>query len=321
MKAIRVHQTGGPEVLRPEDLPLPQPGAGQALLQLEAIGVNFVDCYQRSGLYSVPLPFIAGNEAAGIVTAVGPGVTEVAAGDRVAFAACLGAYAEYALVPAGRLVPIPTGLPAETAAAVLLQGMTAQYLATDTYPIKPGDTLLIHAAAGGVGRLLVQIAKFRGARVLATVSTPAKAALARSAGADLVIRYDEQDFEAEVLKATDGRGVQVVYDSVARSTFDRSLNCLAGRGTLALFGQSSGPVPPFDLQRLARKAAFLTRPGLGQYTAGRAELLRRAHDVFDWVGAGRLQLCIERRFPLAEAAEAHRLLEARQTAGKLLLLP
>jgi len=321
MKAIRVHQPGGPEALRLEELPPPQPGPGQVLVQLEAIGVNFLDCYQRSGLYTLPLPFTAGNEAAGIVAGVGPGVGEVAVGQRVAFAGHLGAYAESALVPEARLVPLPTGLPAETAAAVLLQGMTAHYLATDTYPLRPGDTALIQAGAGGVGRLLVQIAKLRGARVLTTVSTPAKAELARSAGADLVIRYDRQDFEAEVLKATDGKGVQVVYDSVAKSTFDKSLNCLAARGTLALFGQSSGPVPPFDLQRLARKGLFLTRPGLGLYTASRAELLRRARDVFEWVGSGRLEPCVDRRLPLAEAAEAHRLLEARQTAGKLLLLP
>lgn len=321
MQAIRVHQAGGPEVLRQEELPTPEPGPGQALVKLEAIGVNFLDCYQRAGLYPMPLPFTPGNEAAGRVTAVGAGVTEVRVGDRVACAMALGTYAEFAAVPVARLVPLPEGLTAEQAAAVTLQGMTAHYLATSTYPLRPGETALVHAAAGGVGALLTQIAKLRGARVLATVSTEAKAALAREAGADLVIRYDQQDFEAEVLAATEGKGVQVVYDAVAKATFDRSLNCLAVRGMLVLYGQSSGPVPPFDPARLAKRSAFLTRPGLGHHTTTREELLDRAQEVYDWLAAGTLRIRIDRRIPLAQAAEAHRLLEGRQTAGKLLLVP
>jgi NADPH2:quinone reductase len=321
MKAIRVHEAGGPEVLRAEEIPVPSPGPTQAVVKHEAIGVNFLDTYQRAGLYKMALPFVAGNEAAGTVAAVGSEVRDLKPGDRVAYAPCLGAYAEYAAVPAARLVPVPTGVSSEAAAASILQGMTAQYLATSVYPLKAGDTALIHAAAGGVGLLLVQIAKLRGARVLATVSTPAKAELARGAGADLVIRYTEQDFEAEVLQATGGKGVNVVYDAVARTTFDQSLNCLAARGVLALFGQSSGPVPPFDLSRLAKAAAFVTRPGLGHYTATREELLGRAAEVFGWVAAGTLRLRIDRRLPLAEARAAHLALEGRQTAGKVMLLP
>jgi NADPH2:quinone reductase len=321
MKAIRVHEVGGPEVLSYEDAPAPTPGPGQALVKVEAAGLNFIDCYFRSGLYKVPLPFIPGNEGAGTVTAVAPGVTVVKVGDRVSYAPAIGSYAEYQVVAADRLVPVPAGVDSQTAAAVTLQGMTAHYLATSTYPLKPGDTALIHAAAGGVGQLLVQVAKMRGARVFGTVSTKEKAVLAREAGADEVILYTEQDFEAEVMRLTGGKGVNVVYDSVAKTTFDKSLNCLGLRGTLALFGQSSGPVPPVDLLRLAKNALFLTRPGLGQYTATREDLLRRAADVFGWVQSGKLKVRVSRTLPLQDAAEAHRLLEGRKTTGKVLLIP
>jgi NADPH2:quinone reductase len=255
------------------------------------------------------------------VTAVASGVTVVKVGDRVSYAPAIGSYAEYQVVAADRLVPVPAGVDSQTAAAVTLQGMTAHYLATSTYPLKPGDTALIHAAAGGVGQLLVQVAKMRGARVFGTVSTKEKAVLAREAGADEVILYTEQDFEAEVMRLTGGKGVQVVYDSVAKTTFDQSLNCLGLRGTLALFGQSSGPVPPVDLLRLAKNALFLTRPGLGQYTATREDLLRRAADVFGWVQSGKLKVRVSRTLPLQDAAEAHRLLEGRKTTGKVLLIP
>jgi NADPH2:quinone reductase len=321
MKAIRVHEVGGPDVLKYEDVPVPTPGPGQALVKLEAIGLNFLDCYFRAGLYKMLLPFIPGSEGAGTVTAIGPNVSVLRVGDRVAYAPVMGAYAEYAVVAADRLVPVPEALESRTAAAVLLQGMTAQYLATSTYALKPGDTALIHAAAGGVGLLLVQIAKMRGARVFGTVSSPEKAALAREAGADEIILYTQQDFEAEVMRLTGGRGVNVVYDSVAKTTFDKSVNCVGVRGVLALFGQSSGAVASFDPARLAKNAAFLTRPGLGQYTATRDELLQRATDVFEWVGSGRLQVRISRTLPLRDAAEAHRLLEGRKTTGKVLLTP
>jgi NADPH:quinone reductase len=321
MKAVRVHEVGGPDVLRLDEVPAPVPGPGQALVTIEAIGVNFLDCYQRSGLYKIPLPFTGGNEAAGTVAAVGPDVTQVKVGDRVAYATVMGAYAASQIVPAVRLVPVPAAMDARTAAAAILQGMTAHYLTCSTYPVKPGDICLIHAGAGGVGLLLTQVAKRRGARVVSTVGTPDKAALAKEAGADYVIVYTEQDFEAEVLRLTDGRGVQVVYDSVAKTTFDKSLNCLAPRGVLALFGQSSGPVPAFELSRLAKNALFLTRPGLNQYTQTREELLQRAGDVFGWIQAGTLKLRISRTLPLSEAAEAHRLLEGRKTTGKVLLVP
>jgi len=321
MKAIRVHEVGGPEVLRYEEVPVPTPGPGQALVKLEAIGLNFLDCYFRAGLYKVTLPFIPGSEGAGTVTAVAPDVTAVHAGDRVSYAPVIGAYAEYAVVAADRLVPVPAGVDAKTAAAVTLQGMTAHYLTTSTYAVKPGDAILIHAAAGGVGLLLVQLAKMRGARVFGTVSTPEKAALAREAGADEVILYTDQDFEAEVMRLTAGKGVNAVYDSVAKTTFDKSLNCLGPRGVLALFGQSSGPVPPFDPVRLAKNATYLTRPGLGHYTAKREELLQRASEVFEWVGSGRLRVRISQTLPLREATKAHQLLEGRQTTGKVLLAP
>jgi NADPH:quinone reductase len=321
MKAVRVNEVGSPDVLRYEDLPTPAPGPGQALVKLEAIGLNFLDCYFRSGVYKAPLPFTPGSEAAGTVTATGANVTTIRVGDRVSYAPVMGAYAEYAVVAADRLVPVPEAVDLRTAAAVTLQGMTAQYLATSVRALRPGDTALIHAAAGGVGLLFVQIAKMKGARVFGTVSTPEKATLAREAGADEVILYTEKDFEAEVLRLTDGKGVSVVYDSVAKTTFDKSLNCVGPRGVLALFGQSSGPVPPVDLARLAKNAIFLTRPSLGQYTATREELLQRAGDVFDWVGSGRLRVRISKTIPLRDAAEAHRLLEGRKTTGKVLLIP
>ena len=321
MKAIRVHATGGPEVLRLDELPTPAPGPGQVLIQVEAIGVNFIEVYHRTGLYPVALPFTPGSEAAGTVAALGPGVTSFRVGDRVASVNVLGAYADTALAPAERVVALPAGLSTRDGAAAMLQGMTAHYLACATRPLASGDTCLIHAAAGGVGLLLTQIAKLRGARVIGTTSTGEKAALARQAGADEVILYTEQDPVAEVKRLTNGAGVQVVYDSVGRTTFEGSLSCLAPRGTLALFGQSSGPVAPIDPQVLNRKGSlFLTRPTLHHYVATRRELLERAEQVLGWVKEGRLKLRIWREFPLAQAAEAHRQLESRATTGKLLLV-
>ncbi|MES1240084.1 MAG: quinone oxidoreductase [Acidobacteriota bacterium] len=322
MKAIRVESPGGPEVLRYEDIPDPVPAEGQALVRVEAIGVNFIDVYHRTGLYKVPLPFTLGQEAAGTVEAVGPGVTGLAVGDRVAYAGVMGAYAEKAAVPAERLVKLPEGLNARDGAAAMLQGMTAHYLACSTYPLKPGDTCLVHAAAGGVGLLLCQIAKLRGARVLATTSTEEKARLAREAGADEVIFYDKQDFAAEVRRLTDGQGVQAVYDGVGRATFDKSLDSLARRGVMALFGQASGPVPPFDPGILNGKGSlYLTRPSLFHYIVTRDELASRANDVLGWIREGKLKLRIGLELPLREAAEAHRALEGRTTTGKVLLLP
>lgn len=322
MKAIRVHTPGGPEVLRYEDAPVPEPQAGQAVVRLEAIGVNFLDVYHRTGLYKRPLPFTPGAEGAGTVAAVAPGVTEVAVGDRVAYAGVAGSYAEQVVAPVAQLVKLPAGIDAETAAAAMLQGMTAHYLVGATYPLRAGETVLVHAAAGGVGLLLIQMAKRVGARVIGTVSTEAKAQLAREAGADDVILYTQQDFEAETKRLTGGRGVQVVYDSVGRSTFEKSLNVLAPRGYLVLFGQSSGPVPPVDPGTLNTKGSlFLTRPTLAHYTASREELLARAGDVLRWIQAGQLRLRISNRYPLDGAAEAHRRLEGRQTTGKVLLLP
>jgi len=322
VKAIRVHATGGPEVLRFEEVPTPTPGRGEALVKIEAAGVNFTDIYYRLGWTKAALPFTAGVEAAGTVAAVGPEVSGLEPGERVVYTGPLGAYAEQAVVPAWRLVRVPRGIDARTAAAAMLQGMTAHYLSHSTYPLKAGHTALVHAAAGGVGLLLVQMAKMLGARVIGTVSTEAKARLARDAGADEVIDYTQADFEAEVKRLTGGRGVQVVYDSVGKTTFDKSLNCLAPRGYLVLFGQASGPVPPVDPQVLNQKGSlFLTRPTLGNYTATPDELNARAGDVLGWVAAGRLRLRIERTFRLAEAAEAQRLLASRGTTGKLLLVP
>ncbi len=322
MRAVRIHEYGGPEVLRVEEVPTPTPGPGQALVRVEAVGVNFIDIYQRRGLYPLELPVALGQEAAGVVEAVGPEVQEVRPGDRVVFSNVQGAYAEYVLAPAWRLVPIPDGVTSEQAAAVMLQGMTAHYLTHSTYPIKPGDVVLIHAAAGGTGQLLVQMAKRRGARVIGTVSTEEKAELAREAGADHVILYTQKDFREEVKRLTDGQGVHVVYDSVGRDTFDRSLDCLRPRGMLVSFGQSSGPAGPVDPLVLSQKGSlFLTRPVLWHYTATREELLWRAGDVLSWVRSGELRVRIDRTFPLSQAAEAHRRLEGRQATGKLLLVP
>jgi NADPH2:quinone reductase len=322
VNAIRVHRYGGPETLAMEELPDPKPGKGEALIRLEAIGVNFIDVYQRMGLYRSALPFTPGNEGAGVVVETGPGVEEVSAGDRVAYAGTLGSYAEFAIVPAWRLVKLLAGIDAGTAAAAMLQGMTAHYLTHSTCPLNPGDSCLVHAAAGGVGLLLAQMARGRGARVIGTVSTKEKAELARGFGADEVILYNEQDFELEVRRLTGGMGVQVVYDSVGRTTFEKSLNCLAPRGYLVLYGQSSGPVPPFDPQILnAKGGLFLTRPSLAQYTATREELLWRANDVLGWAASGELKIRIGARFPLPEAAEAHRQLSGRKTTGKVLLTP
>jgi len=322
MKTIRVHAPGGPEALQFEETERPAPGPGQVLVKIEAAGVNFIDIYQRTGHYKVPLPFIPGQEAAGIVAAVGPGVAEPRVGDRVAYATVLGAYAEYAVVPADRVVGLPDGVSAKQGAAAMLQGMTAHYLATSTYPLKPGDTCLVHAAAGGVGLLLCQIAKLRGARVMGTVSTREKAALARGAGADEVILYTEQDFETEVKRLTNGAGLRVIYDSVGKTTFEKGLSCLALRGMMVLYGQSSGPVGPFDPQVLNQKGSlFLTRPTLVHYIATRAELLARAGEVLGWIERGMLKVRIERELPLAQAAEAQRLLEGRKTTGKVLLIP
>src|SRR5436190_15248839 len=322
MKAIRVHTPGGPEALRYEDVPQPAAGPGEVLVKIEAAGVNFIDVYQRNGHYKVPVPFTLGLEAAGTVAAVGVGVAEPKVGDRVAYTTVLGAYAEYAVVPADRVVRLPDGVSAKQGAAAMLQGLTAHYLATTTYPLKSGDACLVHAAAGGVGLLLCQIAKLRGARVLGTVSTRGKAALAGEAGADEVILYTEQDFEAEVKRLTSGVGLQVIYDSVGKTTFEKGLNCLARRGMMVLYGQSSGPVGLFDPQVLNQKGSlFLTRPTIVHYIATRAELLARADEVLGWIQRGTLKLRIERELPLAQAAEAHRLLEARQTTGKVLLIP
>jgi len=322
MKAIRVHAPGGQEALRYEEIERAAPGPGQVLVKIEAAGVNFIDVYQRTGLYKVPLPFTLGQEAAGIVTALGPGVTDPKVGDRVAYTSVLGAYAEYAVVPADRLVALPDGVSAKQGAAAMLQGLTAHYLATSTYPLKPGDACLVHAAAGGVGLLLCQIAKLRGARVLGTVSTREKAALARAAGADEVILYTEQDFESEVKRLTSGAGLQVIYDSVGKTTFEKGLSCLARRGMMVLYGQSSGPVGLFDPQGLSQKGSlFLTRPTLAHYIATRADLLERAGEVLDWIKSGKLSVRIDRELPLAQAAEAHRLLEGRKTTGKVLLIP
>jgi NADPH2:quinone reductase len=322
MKAVRPKQPGGPEELRLEDFPTPVPAGNQVLVRTEAIGVNFIDVYTRSGQYQSPRPIPVGLEGAGVIEAIGDGVTTLKPGARVAWTASPGSYATHVLVPAERAVPVPDGLDSSLAAAVLLQGLTAHYLAHSTFPLQSGHTALVHAAAGGVGLLLTQIAKRRGARVIATVSTPQKAELAKQAGADSVILYDQQDFEAESCQLTAGRGVDVVYDSVGKTTFDKSLRSLRPRGMLVLFGQSSGAVSPMDPQTLAAKGSlFLTRPTLGHYTATRDELVSRSNDLFSWVKAGELKVRIDRTFPLADAAEAHRALESRATTGKVLLIP
>lgn len=322
MKAVRVHAPGGPEALKFEDVPEPTPKAGEAVVKVDAAGLNFIDVYQRSGLYKLDMPLTLGLEAGGTVTAVAQGVTEVKVGDKVAYTGVPGAYAQYAAVPAGRLVVLPQGVSTRQGAAAMLQGMTAHYLACTTYPLKKGDTCLVHAAAGGVGLVLCQMAKMRGARVIGTVSTDEKAKLAREAGADEVILYTKQDFEAETKRITGGKGLQVVYDSVGKTTFEKGFNVLAPRGMMILYGQSSGPVPPFDAGILGAKGSlFLTRPSLFAYTATREELVQRAGDVLGWIRDGKLKLRMEFEFPLKDVAEAHRALEGRKTTGKVLLIP
>ena len=322
MKAIRVNAPGGPEVLHYEDVADPTPKAGEATVKVDAAGLNYIDVYQRSGQYKLNLPLTLGLEAGGTVTAVGPNVTEVKVGDKVAYTGVAGAYAQYAAVPAARLVTLPAGLSTRQGAAAMLQGLTAHYLACSTYPLKSGDTCLVHAAAGGVGLLLCQIAKMRGARVIGTVSTEEKAKLAREAGASDVILYTRQDFEAEVKRLTDGKGLQVVYDSVGRTTFDKGFNCLAPRGMMALYGQSSGPIGPFDLGVLnAKGSLFVTRPSLNHHIITRADLVERSNELLGWIRDGKLKLRTEFEFPLKDAADAHRALEGRKTTGKVLLIP
>ncbi|HJX93802.1 MAG TPA: quinone oxidoreductase [Pyrinomonadaceae bacterium] len=322
MRAIQVSQTGGPEVLTLVDVPVPTPKPNEAVVELKASGVNFIDVYFREGRYPAPLPFINGQEAAGIVKDVGADVSGVIVGDRVAYTNSLGSYAEYAAVPAARLVKIPDGLSFEQGAAAMLQGMTAHYLLNSTYKLQSGETALIHAAAGGVGRLLVQMAKKIGARVIATAGTEEKADLARDAGADECIIYTQADFETETRRLTDGKGVHVVYDGVGKATFDKDLEVLRPRGYLVLFGGSSGAVPPFDLIKLSHKGSlFITRPTLAHYTSTREELEWRANDVLGSIARGELKLRIHKAYQLEEAAQAHRDLEGRKTSGKLLLAP
>jgi NADPH2:quinone reductase len=322
MKVIQVKQPGGPEAMELMDLPVPQPKANEAVVKLSASGVNFIDAYFREGRYKAVPPFVLGQEGAGVVNAVGPDVTTVKNGDRVAWTGVMGSYAEYAAVPADRLVPIPDGVTDQQAAAAMLQGMTAHYLSHDTYPLKRGETALVHAAAGGVGLLLVQMAHHIGARVIATVSTDEKAKFAREAGADEVILYTQSDFETETKRLTGGKGLDVVYDSVGKTTFEKGLNVLRPRGMMVLFGGSSGAVPPFDLIVLSQKGSlYLTRPTLVNYIATREELMARSGAVFSMIAAGKLKLRIAHTYPLAEAQQAHRDLEGRRTTGKLLLIP
>jgi NADPH2:quinone reductase len=327
MKAIQIKQTGGAEVMELVELPVPQPMGNEAVVKIAAAGVNFIDVYNREGRYKAPLPLVLGQEAAGAVSAVGADVHDVAVGDRVAYTMSLGSYAEYAAVPADRLVKIPAGVDERQAAAAMLQGMTAHYLAYDTYPLKKGETALIHAAAGGVGLLLVQMAHNIGARVIATVSTEAKAKLARAAGADEVILYTQADYEAETKRllggeSGGGKGLDVVYDSVGKTTFEKGLNLLRPRGMMVLYGASSGAVAPVDPLVLTQKGSiFLTRPSLGNYIATPRELQERAGAVFGMIRDGKLKLRIEHVYPLAEARQAHRDLEGRKTTGKLLLIP
>jgi NADPH2:quinone reductase len=322
MKAIQISKAGGPEVLTLAELPTPSPKPNEAVVQIKAAGVNFIDVYLREGRYPAPLPFVNGQEAAGVVTDIGSEVTTIQRGDRVAYTSVLGSYAEYAAVPASRLVKIPDELDFEKAAAAMLQGMTAHYLVNSSYPLKAGETALIHAAAGGVGSLLVQMAKKLGARVIATAGTQEKAQLARNAGADECIVYTEADFETETKRLTEGKGVHVIYDGVGKDTFDKGLNVLRPRGYMVLFGGSSGAVPPFDLIKLSQKGSlFITRPTLAHYTVTREELEWRATDVMQMIGRGDLKLRIHKVYPLAEAARAHHDLEGRKTTGKLLLKP
>jgi NADPH:quinone reductase len=322
MKAIQVSQVGGPEVLNLVDLPIPEPKPNEALVQIKAAGVNFIDVYFREGRYPAPLPFVNGQEGAGGVSKTGSEVSNVKVGDRVAYTGVQGSYAEYAAVPADRLVKIPDQIDFNQAAAAMLQGMTAHYLSHSTFPLQRGQTALIHAAAGGVGLLLVQMAKNLGARVIGTAGSEEKAQLARDAGAEEVIIYTKQDFETETRRLTNGKGVDVVYDGVGKTTFDRDLNVLRPRGYLVLFGGASGPVPPFDLLELTKHGSlFLTRPSLAHYVATREELEQRSNDVLQMIVRGDLKLRIHKTYPLSEVQQAHRDLEGRKTTGKLLLIP
>lgn len=322
MKAIRVHETGDVSAMRYEEAPLPEPKAGEVRIKVEAAGLNFIDTYHRMGWYPLPRPFILGQEAAGVVDSVGEGVTECKPGDRVAYCMAQGGYADYAVAPARLVVQVPEGVSTRQAAAVMLQGMTAHYLTHSTYALKPGDTALIHAAAGGTGALVVQMAKMLGAHVIATVGSEDKATIARASGADEVIIYTQQDFEAEVRRITGGKGCHVVYDSVGKATFDKSLNCLRPRGYMVLFGQASGQVEPLNPQILNQKGSiYLTRPSLGAYIATREELEWRANDLFTWMANSQLEVRIDQSFPLREAAAAHTYLEGRNTKGKVLLIP
>ncbi len=320
MKAIRIQQTGDPQTLVYQDVALPEPGPGEVRVKIEVAGVNYIDTYHRSGQYKQDLPFTPGMEGGGVVDALGEGVTAVAVGDRVAYAMTIGAYAEYAIVPAWRLVKVPADVELEVATAVMLQGMTAHYLTHSTYPVQTGDTVLVHAAAGGVGLLLIQMAKLRGARVIGTTSITEKEALARAYGADEIIQYTATDFVEGVKQFTDGKGVQVIYDGVGQATFRKGLDCLLPRGYMVLYGQASGPVAPFDAQILNQKGSlFLTRPSLGHYAASQSEIQMRAHDLFSWIASGDLKVRVDRTFPLHEAPAAHRYIESRRTQGKLLL--
>jgi NADPH2:quinone reductase len=322
MRAIRIEAPGGADQLRWEDIPVPEPKSGEIRFRVEAAGVNFIDIYRRTGLYPVALPATLGSEAAGIVTALGAGVTDFKLGDRVATASAAGGYAEEAIASAEHVVPVPAGVDLKVAGAVMLQGMTAHYLACSTFELKAGDTALVHAAAGGVGLLLTQIATLRGARVLGTVGTAEKAKIARAAGADEVVLYGQDDFSVAAHRFSGGPGVHVVYDSVGKDTFERSLASLRPRGTMVSFGNSSGPVPPFAPLLLSKGGSlYITRPTLTHYTLTREELLQRSTDLFNWILAGKLKVTIGREFPLAQAAEAHRALESRQTTGKVVLIP
>jgi NADPH2:quinone reductase len=321
MKAVQITEFGGPEVMKYRELPDPKPAEGQALVEIQAVGVNFTDTYSRSGTNPPKLPWVVGVEGAGVVRGVGRGVTQVKVGDLVAYCGVPGSYAEQAVVPASRIIKMPSGLDAKAGAAAMLQGMTAHYLCHSTYRVQPGDRVLIHAGAGGVGLLLIQMVKRLGGYVFSTVSTEAKADLARGAGADRVILYTQQDFAEEVKKETNAAGVQVVYDAVGKTTFNQSISCLSRRGIMVLYGQASGPVPPVDPRILANGSLYLTRPGLADYTSSRGELEQRSGDVLGWVKSGELKLRVEHVLPLSNAAEAHRRLESRATTGKVLLIP
>jgi NADPH:quinone reductase len=322
MKAIRVHENGGSSVMKLEEIPTPTPGQGQLLVKLAAAGLNYIDTYQRSGLYKMPLPFTPGNEGSGVVEAAGAGVSGFAKGDRVAYTGVLGSYAEYALIPADRAIKMPSGMDTKLGAAIMLQGLTAHYLCNDTFPLKKGDACLVHAGAGGVGLLLIQMCKMRGATVLATVSTANKAKLAKEAGADHTILYTQEDFEAATKKIMGDRKLDVVFDSVAKTTFDKGLNLLRPRGMMVLYGQSSGPLPPQDLGVFGAKGSlFFTRPSLANYIGSRKELEQRASEVMGWVASGKLKVRIGEEFPLAKAKDAHDALEGRKTTGKVLILP